>query len=727
MTETKYTFCRICEVGCGLKVTVADGRVVKIEPDREHPVTKGYVCRKGLHIHDFMYSPDRVLHPLKRKGGTWERVSWEQAIAEIGSRIRGLIDMHGPNSVAMNAGSAMAFDFAGAAMANAFVDGIGTKNFYGPGSVDCNNKFVVHQYMLGSPFRLTFPDLLHMKMLIAIGANPAVSQMTFIQAPNAIQQIRGIVERGGRVAFINPRRTESARATGEQIFIRPDTDVFFLLAFLNELIRTGGVDHKRVSEHMTGYEELVKVCGPWTPERQEEVTTVPAGTVRDLVRAYVQAGAAALYCSTGINRSTNATLAFWISEAVNAVSGNLDRAGGTIVGQGLFDMPKIMKKTGKLERPDRTRIGNLPSVCDIFPVGVLSDEILTPGEGQIRALINYGGNPAVTYPNPRGRMEKALSSLELLVCLDIFRNETANFAHYILPTTTVFERPDLPMVLHWMAGIQPVRYVQYTEAMVEPPEDVREEWWILVQLAHAAGIPLFGMKYMAMMFKLLDRMEHLPLVGSRLALTSEKLVGMSLRMASGAAPAKKQVKKYPHGQVLKPNLPGTFLGRRALTDDGKVHLAPDLFVRNAEKLEADFRREKEIRDRFKLVCRRERLTHNSWIHNSPAFVGPNRATNYVYVNPADAERLGLEDGGSAELSTPFGEVTIPVKITDEMMPGVVAVPHGWGHKNADGLSVASRYPGVNINYLTPDGPDGCEKLAGMSHMTGVVVDIRKAG
>ena len=266
MTETKYTFCRICEVGCGLKVTVADGRVVKIEPDREHPVTKGYVCRKGLHIHDFMYSPDRVLHPLKRKGGTWERVSWEQAIAEIGSRIRGLIDMHGPNSVAMNAGSAMAFDFAGAAMANAFVDGIGTKNFYGPGSVDCNNKFVVHQYMLGSPFRLTFPDLLHMKMLIAIGANPAVSQMTFIQAPNAIQQIRGIVERGGRVVFINPRRTESARATGEQIFIRPDTDVFFLLAFLNELVRTGGADHKRVSEHMTGYDELVNRASSEKPD-----------------------------------------------------------------------------------------------------------------------------------------------------------------------------------------------------------------------------------------------------------------------------------------------------------------------------------------------------------------------------------------------------------------------------------------------------------------------------
>ena len=727
MKKTKYTFCRICEVGCGLKVTVEDNQVVKIEPDRDHPVTKGYVCRKGLHIHDFMYSPDRILHPMKRVAGKWERITWEQAVSEIGARLNQLIREHGANSIAVNAGSAMAFDFAGAAMVNALVDGIGTKNFYGPGSVDCNNKFVVYQHMLGSPFRLTFPDLPSMKMLIAIGANPAVSQMTFIQAPNAIRQIRGIVERGGRVVFINPRRTESARATGEQIFIRPDTDIFFLLAFLNELIRVGGVRHELLSAHMTGYEKLAALSEPWTPERQEKVTTIPADRLRELVSAYSRADGATLYCSTGINRATNATLSFWIAEAINAISGNLDRPGGTIVGTGLFDVPKMMKKAGKLERPDRTRIGNLPSVCDIFPVGILADEILTPGEGQIRALINYGGNPAVTYPNPKGRFEEALSSLDLLVCLDIFRTETANFAHYLLPTTTVFERPDLPMVLHWMAGIQPNRYVQYTERMVEPPEDVREEWWILTKIAHAADIPLFGVKAMAMMFRLLDRLERMPLIGNKLAMTSEKFIGMSLRLAPGAASAKKQVKKYPHGQLLAPNQPGTFLGQRVLTEDGKVHLAPDLFVKHAEKLEDDFEREKKIQDRFKLVCRRERLTHNSWIHNSPAFVGPERPTNYAYLNPADAEKLDLHDGDTAELSTPFGSVRIPVKVSDEMMPGTVAVPHGWGHAKADGLTTASKFPGVNINYLTPDGPDGCEKLAGMSHMTGVVVDIRKPG
>jgi len=725
MTKTKYTFCRICEVACGLKVTVENNRVIKIEPDREHPVTKGFVCRKGLRIDQFMYSPDRVLHPIKRNGNAWETITWDQAISEIGARIKTLIREHGPNSVAINAGSAMAFDFAGAAMINALVDGIGTKNFFAPGSVDCNNKFIVHQYMYGSPFRLTFPDLPRVKMLIAIGANPAVSQMTFIQAPKAIQKIRGIVERGGRVVFVNPRYTESARATGEQIFIRPDTDVFFLMAFLNELIHIDGVKHERVSRYMTGYEILAKLSESWTPERQEKVTTIPAGTLRDLVRTYSQADGAALYCSTGINRSTNATLAFWISETINAISGNLDREGGTIVGQGLFDMPRIMKKAGKLERRDRTRIGNLPSVCDIFPVGVIADEILTPGQGQIRALINYGGNPAITYPNPAGRLEKALSELELLVCLDIFRNETANFAHYLLPTTTIFERPDLPMVLHWMAGIQPVRYVQYTERMVDPPEDVREEWWIFVKLAHAAGIPLFGIKFLALIFKLIDCLERMPLIGRKLALTSEGIIDLSLRLASQAAPLKKQVKKYPHGQMLKPVLPGMFLGRRVLTEDKRVNLAPELFVENAAKLEADFRREIEIKDRFKLVCMRERLTHNSWIHNSLEFVGPKRRTNYLYMNPSDAVKCDLKDDDIAEVSTTQGAVKIPVKVTPDMMPGVVAVPHGWGHQNADGLTVARRYHGVNINYLTPDGPDGCEKLAGMSHLTGVVVDIRR--
>jgi len=727
MPETKTTFCRICEAACGLQVTVQNNRVVRIEPDRDHVVSRGFACRKGIRFDTVQHSPDRLLHPLKRTAGRWARVSWGQALDEIGGKLNGLVELHGPDSVAFCTGSgAPPYNFAGMMMMNALVDGLGTRSVYGAGSQDCNNKFVVFQHMYGSPFRLTYPDLEHASLFIAIGANPLVSQMTFIQAPRVVRQLRAIEARGGRVVFVNPRFTESARAVGEQVFIRPDTDVFFLLAFLRELIRSDGVDRERVRRHMAGFAQLTQVCEPWPPERAEAVTGVPARTVRDLAAAYRQADGACLYCGTGVNQGSNGTLAFWILEAVNAVSGNLDRRGGTLVGRGLFDMARVLKKAGRLERPDRTRIGNLPSVADTFPGAVLADEILTPGPGQIRALFVLGANPALTFPNPGGRFEEALRSLDLVVSLDLFRNETANHAHYVLPCTTFLERPDLPMVLHWMAGSQPVRYVQYTDRVLNPPPDVRNESWIFTQIALAAGVPLFGVKGLSPLFRLLQRLEGAPVLGCRAAITPEGIAGLALRLARGAASRRQQIQRYPHGQVLAPNRPETFLGRRVLTPDGRVQLAPPLFLEAVPKLEEDFRRELSRRDRIKLISKRERLSHNSWLHNSRAFVGPDRNTNYLYMNPADAGELGLRTGDTAEVASPCGRVTVPVKVTEDIMPRVVALPHGWGHLPADGLRTARAHPGVNANLLTPDGPCNCERLSGMSHMTGIVVNLRKA-
>ncbi len=716
MAETKYSFCRICEVACGLELTVEDNRITNVIPDKNHVVTKGFACRKGLTFHTFLYSPDRVLQPKKRTGDKWAEISWEQAIDEIGAKIRQLIKEHGPDSIAINMGSATAFNFAGSTAMNGILEGLKLKNAYGTGSVDCNNKFVVHQHMYGSPFLVPFPDLKHTRMFIGIGANPAISQMTFSQSPNAIKQIRDIEKRGGRVVFVNPRYTESAKYTGEQVFIRPDTDIFFLLAFLNELIRIGGVDQERVAKYMTGFDELKQLCEPWTPERAEEVTMIPGDKICELVKAHAEADGAVLYCATGINQSSNGTLSFWILEAINAVSGNLDRRGGTIVGKGLYDMPKSLKKSGKLERIDRTRVNDMPSVLDTFPSGILTNEILTPGEGQIKALINIGGNPAITYANPNKHMEKAFEKLELMVCLDLFRNETANYAHYILPCTGFFERPDIPMVLHLMAGVQPERYVMYTDQVVTPPEGVREESWIFIKLAKAAGIRLFGIPGLTPFLNFLLK---------RGKLTPDSFNSMGLKFASGVASMEEQKKDYPHGQMLDPNLPETFLGKRELTKSKKVDLAPKLFMNAAKELEAVYQREMDNKDRFKLISKREPFTHNSWTHNSYSFVGPDRTMNFLYLNPDDAGKLNLKEGDTAEISSSHGTVTIPVRFSEDLMSGVVAFPHGWGHKDADGLSIASKHAGINANYITPDGPEGCEQLSGMSHMTGFVVDVKK--
>jgi anaerobic selenocysteine-containing dehydrogenase len=280
--------------------------------------------------------------------------------------------------------------------------------------------------------------------------------------------------------------------------------------------------------------------------------------------------------------------------------------------------------------------------------------------------------------------------------------------------------------MHWMAGDQPKRYVQYAQRVLTPPEDVREELWIFSKLALASRVPLYGAKPVYHLFKALDLVERLPVIGPRVAFSSDQLIGLTLRMASGAAPRKKQIRDHPHGQLLEQNRPGTFLGKRVLTNDGRVDLAPESFVSATPKLEDDYKRLLGEQGSLKLITKREPFTHNSWTHNFKPFVGPKRTTNYLYLNPGDAKKRRLKDGDGAEISSAFGQVEIPVRITEDLMPGVVAFPHGWGHQNAQGLSIAREHPGVNANLLTPDGPEGCEALSGMAHMTGLVVEVRKA-
>jgi len=727
MGETKHTFCRLCEAACGLEVTVENNRITNIAPDAQHPASEGFMCIKGARFGDLQSSPDRLTTPLKRVGDKFEPIDWDTALREIGQKLKSIRKAHGPNSIALYVGFPAPYNFSAGLMQNAFVDGVGTKSIYGAGSQDCINKFAVQQHMYGSAFRMPFPDLLHTMCFIGIGSNPAVSQMTFVQSPNAVKRLKDIEERGGRVVWVNPRRTETAKVVGEHVPIRPDTDVFFLLSFLRDLIAQGGVQEERVAQYMRGLKDIKRLAEPWTPERTQEVTGIAPEVLRDLVSSYLAADGATLYCGTGINQGKNGTIAFWILEVINAISGNLDKEGGSIVGEGLIDMAAFLKKQGKLERKDRTRIGNLPSVADTFPAAVLADEILTPGEGQVRALINFGGNPVLSVPGSGNKLDVALKDLDLLVCLDLFRNETGNLAHYILPTTTFMERADLPMVLHWMGGQQPIRYVQYTDKVVEPPEGVRDEAWIFRELTRAMGVDMFGAKPLSMLFGASDMLSKLPIIGQRMKITPELMMMGFLRGIKGAAPIAEQRTKYKHGQLLAPNTADNFLGKRVLTADKLVQLAPEHFLKLAEEsLAGVFERERQQRHEIKLVSKRERLSLNTWMHNLTSFVGDKRPTNYLYMNPEDGKERGIVDGSTVIVESAVGKLSIPVKLTDEMMRGSAALPHGWGHQQADGLKVAQRHPGVNVNVLTPLGVEAADPLSGMSHLTGIVVRVRPA-
>ncbi len=727
-TVTKTTFCRICEALCGLRVDVdtATDTVVDIRPDPEHVVTGGFACIKGLKQHEMYRSPDRLHRPLAMQpDGSHAEVPWDEALEGIGEKVRQLRADHGPESIAMYVGTAAGFGALHPIFAQGFMDGIGSSNMYASATQDCANKFAVARHVYGFPFLQPIPDLDHTGCLVIVGANPAVSKWSFGQVSNPVERLKDIKRRGGKVIVVDPRRTETAKIASEHHFIRPNTDAFFYAAFLNEVVARKGIDRVQVDAHTEGLDELVEVVAEWTPERAAEVTQLPADSLRRIVDAYLAESGpdgtgAALYSSTGVNMGQLGALAFWLQEAINAVTGNLDRRGGTIVGRGVVPFPEFAHERGILMKSKTSRVGGFGTVNDAFPGGILADEILTPGKGKIRALFVTGGNPLITMANA-AKLKEAFENLELLVVLDIVQNETASVAHYVLPCTAPLERPDLPFVFPLFLGMQSRPYVQATKAVVEPPGDQRDEATIYLQLARACGVGLFGSQIAQRL------LEGLWWWYRRRGANPPQETILSTILRLGGEGSFERLAREPHGRKRPDHAPGDFLGARVLTEDGRVRLAPATLVEAAKtRMSAHFEAERAVADKLKLITRRQVHTHNSWTHNHPRMVSGKKHTNYLYVHPHDAAERGLGEGDLVDVSSATATVRLPVSLLEDLMPGTVALPHGWGHQHAKGLSVASRTTGVNVNLLAGSGVEEVDPLSGMSHLTGVTVDVVKA-
>jgi len=731
MPTTHPTFCRICEALCGLTVETEGNRVTAIRPDDGHVATEGYACLKGLRQHELYGSPDRLRYPLRRQGdrnaASLSRATWEEANADIGSRVRSILDTHGPDSLAMYVGTAAGFGVLHPVFAQGFMQGLGSRSMYSSASQDCSNKFAVARAMYGFPFTQPFPDVDRTECLIIVGANPAISKWSFLQVPNPIARLKSITSRGGKLWFVDPRRTESAKVAGEHAFIRPGTDVFFYLAFLHEVFARGGIDKRKVALHMNGLAELRRIAAPWTPERSAEATGIDAATLRRMVSDYLGARGAALYCSTGVNMGPEGSTAFWLQEAINAITGNLDRAGGTLVGEGVIDFAKFGVKNGVLMRSDRSRVGDFMAVNDAFPGGTLADEIQTPGPGKIRALFVTGGNPLITMPGS-ARLRDALSELELLVVLDILPTETASIADWVLPCTSPLERPDLPFIFPLMLGMQSRPYLQATERVLEPEGEVRDEATIYLDLCRAAGVNLFGSKLaqraleMARKRHTKKRRETRP--DAQPALPERSLLSLLLRITGQGS--FDRLAEHTHGRLRPPHAPGSFLASRVTTSDGRIDLAPPALVATGPRLEARYEHERLDRRRLKLITKRAITTHNSWTHNLERFVAGENSTNYLYMHPTDAEARGLVDGATCDVRSDAGAVRVPMRTLADLMPGTVALPHGWGHQAAGGLRVASATGGVNVNLLAADGAANLDPFSGMARLTAIPVDVTAA-
>ena len=446
---------------------------------------------------------------------------------------------------------------------------------------------------------------------------------------------------------------------------------------------------------------------------------MPADTLRELVAAYLAADGAALYGSTGINQGSNGSTAFWLLEVINAVTGNLDRRGGALMGRGIVDYAKATANADA--KVFHSRIGNTPSFLGALPTALLADEILVPGPDQVRAMFVISGNPLLTGTNS-ARMAQAFGELELRVSIELVRNETAELADYILPGSHFAERPDLPFSFFTFSGLMPEPWIQYTGRMVAPPGEARDESWILARLAAGCGAPLFGSRLLQAVLDAGELARRLPFVGPRLKALPDRVLDLILRVANLGGT--RGLRKFPHGKPLPRNGGNNYLGQRVLTASGKVELAPAALLELAAvRLPRSHEQALGTRDEFRLITRRERYTHNSWAHNDAAFVKGRRHTNYLYMHPADAARLGIADGTTARVESAAGALEVPVALSADLMPGAVALPHGWGHQSATGLSVASKTRGVNANLLAADGPDAIEPLSGMAQFNGIAVRI----
>ena len=693
--------------------TVENGQLTQLRPDKDHPLSRGYACPKGIAMADVHNDPDRVVYPLKRVGGPgeFERVTWDEALSDIAARLQRVIGERGPEAVGWYMGNPGAFSYSHTLWAKGFLDGLGSPHYYSAGSQDVNNRFAASALLYGSPLLVPIPDLRRTDFLFMVGANPLVSHGSVLSAPRVREQLNEIVERGGRIVVVDPRRSETARHF-EHVAIRPDTDAWLLLSMLHVIFAEGLEDRAWVSANVRGAEQLAARARDFDPERAEAVTGVPAETVREIARAFARAPGAAAYGRTGSCLGRFGTLVAYLLDALNAVTGNLDRPGGAVFGRPPIALDEIAEKAGLATYGAvRSRFGDYPDVIGNLPATLIPKEITTPGKGQIRAFFVSAGNPVLSVPDGEA-LERAFEELDLLVSLDFYVTDTSRHADYVLPATTFLEREDVPVAL---MGFFSTPFMQVTEAVVPPRGEARQEWRIIDDISRRIGIAPYSLKPLRVLARAGLRVSPWRLIDAVLR-TGPAGDWFGLK-PSGLSLAK--VARSPHGVVLDDHIATDVLRDRLRHEDKQVHVGDREVLEEIDRLE----RSNGARGDFplSLIGLRELRSHNSWMHNSPLLMRGGR-THALRMHPGDAAAAGLADGDTARVTSASGALEVPVLVTDEMTPGSVALPHGWGHRGGS-WKLAVEAGGANVNQLAPSDPDGLERLAGMAHLNGIPVRV----
>jgi anaerobic selenocysteine-containing dehydrogenase len=700
-TQTVTTFCRICEPSCGLVAQVDDGVLVKLSPDRDHPVTQGFSCHKGLAAVDVHHDPDRLDRPMLRAAdGTWTDATWDEAMAHTAQRLQAIVARYGASSVGAYIGNPMAFNALGSLHMGALLRGLGVRRSFSSGTQDCANKFVASEAVFGSSNVHPIPDLDNTDLCLIIGENPRASQASFYSVPNVLGAMRRATARGARLVFVNPRRIETPdRGVGDTLLIRPDTDVWFLAALLHEIDHLGGFHRGIVERHGRNIDGLRSFIGQYPADRVAAVTGIDAAVVRELAAAWVATPRASVHASTGINMGRQGTLAYWLVHMLSFVTGRLDVEGGNLKSDGFY--PNARAGAGVPEQGYvQTEFGSLRRGA--LPGVLMADSILDSDE-PLRAMVVVAGNPLLSIGGQE-RLRKAFEQLELLIVVDIYPSATSEFAHVVFPSTDMYERDDLNIV---NIGTSARPFAQYTPAVVAPAAERRPEWWIAHRLLQELGQP-----------SILDDAQPDPWSKWRHMLQRGSNTSLEQLQTSGVA------------HVLPQPAPGEFFDKQVVTTDGLVDCCPASFAPAFERCNQFFAEMSTEAagglSRLRLIHRRDAWMHNSWFANVERMKRGGRTNNPLGMHPDDAARRDLADGAAVVVTSDHGTIEAVVELDEALMPGVVSMVHGWGHAASPRMRVAHQNPGPNPNQLLPSGAGSFEPLSSQAHMTGVAVEVTAA-
>ena len=694
--KTTYRACHLCEAICGLEIRTRGEEILSIKGDKEDPFSRGHICPKAVALIDIHNDPDRVRTPMRRTGTDWTPMAWDEAIDLVASKFAAIQKQHGPNALGIYLGNPNAHHVGSILNLPPLIRALQTKNRFSATSVDQLPHHVVAREMFGHMFMLPIPDIDHTAYWLILGANPIVSNGSLMTVPDVGKRLKAIREGGGKVIVIDPVRTDTADAATRHHFIRPGTDAAFLLALVNALLDLGAPRIERYGDKLNGLDAAIAAIKPFGVERAVACTGISADEVRAIASELRAAPTAVVYGRMGVSTQPFGTVCQWLIQLLNILTGNLDAVGGAMPTQPAISLTGPGTRPGNWGKT-RSRVGGRPIFGGELPAAAMSEEIETPGEGQIHAMLTIAGNPVSSTPNGR-RLDRAFTGLEFMASIDIYINETTRHADVILPPVSMLAHENYDVIFNAFA----IRNVaRYNEPVFAKGEGDRYDWEIYNALGSAYS-KAAGVEFKAM-----------------------PAPSVLLDMAIKGGPQRKSVtldalKAAPHGVDLGALEPS--LMERLETVDKKIGCAPELFVADLKRVETELLDRVDSGDELRLVGRRHLRSNNSWMHNAHRLTkGPRR--DQIWLHPDDAAGRNVVDGDQVSLSSRVGEINVTARVTAQVMSGAACLPHGFGQGRVGAcLRNATTILGSSYNDISDEA--GIDELSGNAALNSVSVLVR---